>query len=196
MSRALRTSQVMHAAQQADAATLLKALNEEAADAANDDDGGGGGDGAGGGPEEPAGMAAGGGSGKAEGRGVRFGGGRMPGGRVVGLPRDLAKELSERVDVMERENLQVLLPLLVPLGASAPLVRCLYPSPLLVLQLAEWLQRNHRATQEKINLLTEATFAITNMLAGVQVMMPPPLPSHPPSPSPTSGHGTPPPPLG
>ena len=160
-------AQVMHAAQQADAATLLKALNEEAADAANDDDGGGGGDGAGGEGEEPAGMAAGGGSGKAEGRGVRFGGGRMPGGRVVGLPRDLAKELTERVEVMEKENLQ----------------------------LAEWLQKNHRATQEKINLLTEATFAITNMLAGVQVMTPPPLSHPPPSPSLTTGHGTPPPPL-
>lgn len=133
--------QVMNAAQQADAATLLKALNEEVADANDDEGAADDADGEGGAAgEAPDGMAAGGGSGRAEGRGVRFGGGRMPGGRVVGLPRDLAKELTERVEVMEKENLQ----------------------------LAEWLQKNHRATQEKINLLTEATFAITNMLAGVQ----------------------------
>ena len=30
------------------------------------------------------------------------------------------------------------------------------------------LEQEHTATQEKISLLTEATFAITNMLAGVQ----------------------------
>ena len=48
------------------------------------------------------------------------------------------------------------------------------------LELAEWLQKNHKATQEKINLLTEATFAITNTLAGVQAL---PRPLALPSPS-------------
>ena len=34
--------------------------------------------------------------------------------------------------------------------------------------LRKWMEEEHTATQEKISLLTEATFAITNMLAGVQ----------------------------
>lgn len=34
--------------------------------------------------------------------------------------------------------------------------------------LRKWMETEHTVTQEKISLLTEATFAITNMLAGVQ----------------------------
>ena len=59
---------------------------------------------------------------------------------MLGLSHSLVDEMTKRVEDIEKEN-DV---------------------------LRKWMETEHAATQEKISLLTEATFAITNMLAGVQ----------------------------
>ena len=68
------------------------------------------------------------------------GGGGGRGGRILGLSHSLVDEMTKRVRDVEKDN-------------DA---------------LRKWMETEHTATQEKISLLTEATFAITNMLAGVQ----------------------------
>ena len=59
---------------------------------------------------------------------------------MLGLSHSLVDEMTKRVEDIEKDN-DV---------------------------LRKWMETEHAATQEKISLLTEATFAITNMLAGVQ----------------------------
>jgi len=102
---------VIEGAQRNDAATLLQALHEQANEPAQD---------ATPGPTGLTGLT-----------------GRQ---RVVGLHKDLATEMTARVDRVEAKTAAIT-------------------------ALAE---KNHKNTQDKIVQLTEATFAITNYLAGVQ----------------------------
>jgi hypothetical protein len=109
--KVMSLTEVMAAAQRADAATLLRALHERTEESDESDT-----------------------PGPIGGTGL---GGRQ---RVVGLQNDLTTEMTARVEAIEKETAT----------------------------LKEWLEMNHKDTQEKIALLTEGTFAITNMLAGVQ----------------------------
>ena len=68
---------------------------------------------------------------------VGGGGGRSSGGPLVGLKVPLAEQLGARVDSMQEEQEAAL----------------------------AWLKRNHDQMAEKLALLTEATFTISNMLA-------------------------------